>query len=249
MFTAYQFGYSWFIGYGLAVPLALAAAVVALAIWRGWRNWVRLVAAVVILWAAAGLFAINVVIGLNRPMDLPTSRFLASGEGRVLDAGAGSGRAGIGVLLARPKTSVVALDIYSGYWGIEDNTPERFMTNARIAGVADRATARTGDLRQMPFGDATFDAVVSSYAIDHLGREGRERAIVEVSRVLKPGGEFLLLIVNADWIAWLFSPHALAHHPRPDPRQWRELLQSSGLAIEEEGTAPATRYWLARKAP
>jgi hypothetical protein len=41
------------------------------------------------------------------------------------------------------------------------------MNNARIAGVADRADTRTGDMRDMPFHLAS-DAVVSSYAT--LGR-------------------------------------------------------------------------------
>jgi hypothetical protein len=36
----------------------------------------------------------------------------------------------------------------SGYWGIDENTPERFMKNARIAGVAERAAARVGDMRE-----------------------------------------------------------------------------------------------------
>lgn len=247
MFTPYEFGYSWFIGYGLVVPLALALGLGAVAVWRAWRRWVVLLAGAVAIWAIAGLFVVNVVVGINRPMELPTERFLASGSGRVLDAGAGSGRAAVGVLLARPNATVVGLDIYRGYWGIDGNTPARFMTNARIAGVAGRAEARTGDVRDMPFGDAAFDAVVSSYVIDHLGEEGRGEAIAEVARVLKPRGEFLLLNVNADWLTWLASPHALAHHPRPDPAVWRALLAQGGFAIEEEGTRPATLYFLARK--
>ena len=180
-------------------------------------------------------------------MELPTARFLASGSGRVLDAGAGSGRAAVGVLLARPGTTVTGLDIYQGFWGIDDNTPDRFMTNARIAGAAGRAEARTGDMRDMPFDAATFDAVVSSYAIDHLREDGKVKAVAEVARVLKPRGEFLLMIVNVDWLAWLFSPHAIAHHPAQDPARWRALLEQGGFVVEEEGTKPATRYLLARK--
>jgi len=179
-------------------------------------------------------------------MALPTARFLTSGSGRVLDVGAGSGRAAIGVLLARPKTTAMGVDIYSGYWGIDENTPERFMRNARIAGVAERAAARVGDMRKLPFGDGEFDAVVSSYAIDHLRRAERPAAIAEVARVLKPGGEFLLMIVHVDWKTWLISP-LLAHHPSQNPEPWRALLQENGFTVEEDGTQLATLYFLAKK--
>jgi SAM-dependent methyltransferase len=244
---AYEFGYSWFVGYGLVVPLALSGALAGIAIWRAWPRWISVLAGIVMVWAVVGLFLVNVVFGIDRPMELPTERFLASGRGRVLDVGAGSGRAAVGVLLARPGTTVTGIDLYEGYMGIEDNTPERFMTNARIAGAAHRAEAIKGDARQLPFGDATFDAVVSSYVIDHLRGEGKAKALSEAARVLKPRGEFLLLIVNADWMSRLFSPHALGHHPRQDPDRWRSLLAQAGFAIEEEGTKPATLYWLARK--
>jgi SAM-dependent methyltransferase len=246
---SYEFGYSWFIGYGLAVPLALAVALGAAAVWRRWPRWIAALAGLVAVWAATGLFLINVVFGINQPMELPTPRFLPSGAGRVLDAGAGSGRAAIGVLLARPKATITALDLYEGYWGIDDNTPERFMRNARVAGVADRAEALAGDMRDMPFADGEFDAVVSSYAIDHLRGDDLDAALIEVVRVLKPGGQFLVLIVNADWLTWTASPHAIAHHPRPDPARWRSLLERVGFAVEEEGTRPATLYFLAAKAP
>ena len=174
------------------------------------------------------------------------AEFPGVGAGRVLDAGAGSGRAAVGVLLARPKATVTGLDIYRGYWGIDDNTPERFMKNARIAGVANRADTRTGDMRDMPFHDGEFDAVVSSYAIDHLRRDDLVKGLSEVARVLKPRGEFLVLIVNPDWLTWVFAP-PIAHHPRPDPARWRSLLEQAGLAVVEEGMKPATLYFLAQK--
>lgn len=245
-FLKYDFGYSWYIGYGLAIPLALAATVAALALWRGWPRWVTASASAVGIWALAGLIIINVVWGINKPMELPTPRFLASGAGRVLDAGAGSGRAAIGVLLARPNATVTGLDIYSGYWGIDDNTPERFMKNARIANVADRSGTRTGDMREMPFHDGEFDAVISSYAIDHLRGDDLVKSISEVARVLRPQGEFLLLIVNPDWWTWVFAP-PIAHHARPDPARWRSLLEQGGLAVVEEGMKPATLYFLSQK--
>jgi arsenite methyltransferase len=242
----YDFGYSWPIAYGFAIPLLLAIVLAAIATWRAWRPWVSILAGVVIVWSAAALYVTNVTWGINEPMTMPTEKFLPAGSGRVLDAGAGSGRAAVGVLLARPEATVTGLDIYKGYWGIDANTPERFMKNVQIAGAAGRADAFTGDMREMPFTDGSFDAVVSSYAIDHLGAQGRIKALHEVARVLKAHGEFLLLIVNTDWWTWLVSP-PMAHHFRPNPAKWRAQLEQAGLAVEEEGRQPVTMYWLARK--
>jgi SAM-dependent methyltransferase len=243
-FMTYDFGYSASLRYGMAVPLILACALAAVAVWRSWPRWVFMPLAVVAVWAIAAVVILNAM--LNRPMPLPTERFLTSGSGRVLDVGAGSGRAAIGVLLARPHTSAMGVDIYSGYWGIDENTPDRFMRNARIAGVAERAAARVGDMRELPFADGEFDAVVSSYAIDHLRRAERPKAIAEVARVLKPGGEFLLMIVQVDWKTWLVSP-LLAHHPSQNPEPWRALLQDNGFTLEEEGRQFSTLYFLAKK--
>jgi SAM-dependent methyltransferase len=245
-FLKYDFGYSWYVGYGLAVPLAVAAAVAGIALWRRWPPWVTAIAGVVGVWTLVGLLLINISWGINRPMVIPTPRFLASGAGRVLDAGAGSGRAAVGILLARPNATVTGLDIYSGYFGIDDNTPARFMNNARIAGVANRADTRTGDMRDMPFENGKFDAVVSSYAIDHLREDDLARALSEVTRVLKPRGEFLVLIVNPDWKTSVFAP-PIAHHGRPNPARWRSLLDQAGLTVLEEGNKPPTLYFLTEK--
>ena len=243
-FLTYDFGYSWSVRYAMLVPLILAGGLAAIALWRSWSSWVSIPLALVTVWAGAAVVVLNAM--LNGPMSLPTERFLTSGSGRVLDVGAGSGRAAIGVLLARPNTTAMGVDIYSGYWGIDENTPERFMKNAAIAGVADRAAARVGDMRELPFGDGEFDAVVSSYAIDHVRRDDRAKAIAEVARVLKPGGEFLLMIIQVDWKTWLVSP-LLAHHPSQKPEPWRALLQEKGFSVDEEGSQFATLYFLARK--
>ena len=245
-FLTYDFGYSWFVRNSMMVPLALAACVLAFARWRARSRRIAVAALLVIVWTATAVVFLNAM--LNSPMRLPTQRFLQSGAGHVLDVGAGSGRAAIGVLLARPRTTAVGVDIYTGYWGIDANTPERFMTNARMAGVADRAVARVGDMRQLPFGDGEFDAVVSSYAIDHLRRAERPKALAEVARVLKPGGEFLLLLVHVDWTTWLVSP-VLAHHPSQTPESWRTVLRDSGFTIQEDGIRFGTLYFLATVSP
>jgi arsenite methyltransferase len=51
----------------------------------------------------------------------------------------------------------------------------------------------TGDLRRLPFADATFDYVVSSLVIHNInGKASRRQALAEAVRVLKPGGRLVI---------------------------------------------------------
>jgi ubiquinone/menaquinone biosynthesis C-methylase UbiE len=249
----YDFGYAWPIIWIHLVPIGLGLAALALGLRFGWRRWLVVLSGAFAAWGVVGLVLTHTLMGgLNAPQRLPTDAFLTSGQGRVLDVGAGSGRALIGLLLARPRVTGTALDLYDGSFGIVENTPERMMRNAAIAGVSQRAEAVRADATKMPLPDASYDAVISTYAIDHMGREGTPKAIREVARVLKPNGEFLLEIINPDvWTTVMMPiPHmGLNAHFRPNPERWRAMLKESGFQILEEGTAPATRYWLARKTP
>jgi ubiquinone/menaquinone biosynthesis C-methylase UbiE len=247
----YDFGYPWWITWIHVIPLGVGLAAAALGVRLGSRRWVLGLWSALGIWGIVGLILTHTMMGgLNAPQRLPSDRFMASGRGRVLDVGAGSGRGLIGLLLVRPQATGTALDIYSGFFGITDNTPERMMRNAMIAGVADRVDTVTADATKMPLPDASYDAAISSYAIDHMGRAGTPKAIEEVARVLKPNGEFLLQIVNPDiWVKLMMPiPHVgLNAHFKPDPIRWRAMLKAAGFEVIEEGTAPATLYWVARK--
>jgi len=249
----YDFGYPWPLTWIHLIPLVLGFAAAALGVRLGWRRTAVALWGLFGIWGIVGLILTHTMMGgLNAPQRLASNQFMASGQGRVLDVGAGSGRALIGLLLARPRVTGTALDLYSGFFGITDNTPERMMSNARIAGVADRADAVTADATKMPLPDASYDAAISTYAIDHMGRAGSPKAIHEVARVLKPNGEFLLEIVNPDlWVKVMMPiPHfGLNAHFKPDPVRWRAMLKAAGFEVIEEGTAPATLFWLARKRP
>ena len=241
----YDFGYSWPILWGYLIPIALFGGLAGLGVWLGWRRWVVIASSIPAVWSLVSMVAIH-AFGINTPQRLPTEHFLTSGSGRVVDVGAGSGRAAVGLLLARPHVTVTGVDIYSGYYGIDDNTPERFMVNAGIAGVADRAEAIVGDARELPLPTGAYDGVISSYAIDHVNRDEIPKALSEAERILKPGGEFLLMIVNVDWWVLLTSP-PMAHHPRADPVRWRTMLETAGFELVEHGTKPMTMYFLSRK--
>jgi SAM-dependent methyltransferase len=246
MFT-YDFGYGWYLVYGHLVPLAVFGGLALVALRRGWRWWLTALFGIVSLWA---LTAFVIVQALNRPVTPPSEQFLARGTGRILDVGAGSGRLAIGVLQARPRATATALDIYSGYFGIEDNTPERLMANARAGRVADRLDWTVGDMRKMPFADREFDAVVSAYAMDHVGDDGAVAAVRETARVIKPQGDFLLLLVNVDgWVRFvsLLPHHGLGHHPAANTERWRTLLEQEGFEVLEQGHQPATLWFLGRR--
>jgi SAM-dependent methyltransferase len=246
----YDFGYAWPWAYGHLIAAVIFASL-ALAGWRyRWRFWKTLIVGVLALWALTGSFVVHHVARFNRPNALPTERFLTSGTGRVLDLGAGSGRSALMVLLSRPHTTVTALDLYSGYFGIVGNTPERLMANARIAGVAERVDAKIGDMRSIPLPDGSYDAIVSVAAIDHLRVNDVKKTLVEAARVLKPHGELLLINVNVDiWIRTAFPwMHGHGYFGRPqDIARWVSLIDAAGFEMIEHGTRPATMYFLARK--
>lgn len=66
-------------------------------------------------------------------------------------------------------------------------------SNARCEGVAHRVTLVDGDMRSMPFEDGRFDVVLSSMAVHNIfDTAGRQQALTEIMRVLRPGGIALI---------------------------------------------------------
>lgn len=129
------------------------------------------------------------------------------GKETVLDVGCGRG-----LLLneaAKHLTSGKAIGI--DLWQAVDqsgNQPGVTMENAHLEGVAERVEIKTGDMRQLPLPDDSVDAVVASLSIHNIpDREGRAKAIREIDRVLKPGGQIALLDFQAtdEYLATLKS--------------------------------------------
>jgi SAM-dependent methyltransferase len=72
-----------------------------------------------------------------------------------------------------------------------------------------------GDAEAIPFGDASFDAVVSNFGVHHVARP--ERALAEAFRVLRPGGRlaFASWAQPAENIAWQLLFEAVRLHGDP----------------------------------
>ena len=97
------------------------------------------------------------------------------------------------------------------------------------------------------FDTGTFDAAVSSYAIDHLNGEGIRESLAEAARVVKPGGDFLLIVMAKEpWVQFAFGPLLMHGGTRGAP-WWSTRLQEAGFQVLEKGTRPATLYLLARR--
>src|SRR5215472_656192 len=114
------------------------------------------------------------------------------GDEQVLDVGCGHGLMLIGAAKRLTTGNAQGIDI----WQQEDqasNSPRATIENALREGVADRIELRDADARELPFLDGSFDVVLSSFAIHNIyDVVGREKAIREIHRVLKPGGQLVL---------------------------------------------------------
>ena len=110
------------------------------------------------------------------------------GDEWLLDVGCGRGAVLIMAAKRLPRGRAIGVDL----WSTKDqsgNAEQVTRRNAAFEGVADRIELHTADMRQLPFEDGSFDAVVSSLAIHNVaGADARAKALREAARVLKKGG-------------------------------------------------------------
>jgi SAM-dependent methyltransferase len=134
---------------------------------------------------------------------------------RVLDIGAGEGR-GFSHPLKGRVGELVGLDPAPGV-----------VSNPAL----DRGVVGTAE--RMPFRDASFDACVCSFVLEHVS--GPARMAREVARVLKPGGVLVLRTPNL----W----HYTSMTARATPQWFHRLVanRARGLAGAEAGPNP-THY-------
>jgi SAM-dependent methyltransferase len=91
-------------------------------------------------------------------------------DAHVLDAGCGEG---------------VVVDEYAGRLQIEGIDPN--YNSARV---------RTGSLTALPYDNGTFTHALCLDVLEHLSFEEQPRALAELHRVLKPGGQLLVTVPN-----------------------------------------------------
>ena len=105
------------------------------------------------------------------------------------------------------------------------------IAQCRAAGIPE---AELGDATCPGFPPESFDVIIASDVLEHLGDV--PTALAAWRRILRPGG---IIIAFAPAFMFLWSPHdvANAHHHRYRAAELRAVLAAAGLRIERVG------YW------
>jgi ubiquinone/menaquinone biosynthesis C-methylase UbiE len=149
---------------------------------------------------------------------------------RCLEIGTGLGWGTVGLLRKQASLTVVTTD-YEG----------AILQRARAFIHEEQPAARVGyarvDAKALPFANGRFDFVLSLYVLHHA--MGYRAALVEIARVLKPGGSVLIVdLMRPAFLPQL--PASVAPEGILTRAEWQELLRSCGLGISRW----QTRYFL-----
>jgi ubiquinone/menaquinone biosynthesis C-methylase UbiE len=139
---------------------------------------------------------------------------------RVLDVATGSGNAALAA--ARRGCEVVGLDYVPA-----------LLERGRLRAAAEHLDVRfvEGDAEELPFPDASFDAVLSTYGV--MFAPNHSRAAAELARVCRPGGRIALASWTPDgFIGETFRAFARYLPPAPGlppPVRWGDLAYLDAL--------------------
>lgn len=115
-----------------------------------------------------------------------TAAALAPQKGRLLDVATGTGDVLLGILKIRGDLMMTGIDPSEG---MLDVAREKFSKKANL--YRESIQLQTGDARNLPFPDNSFDVVTISWGIRNVNPF--QQGLREILRVLKPGGSIVIL--------------------------------------------------------
>lgn len=128
---------------------------------------------------------------------------------KVLEIGPGPGYVGLEWLKKCPDSTLVGCEISREMIRLADK-------NARDYGFESRVDYVEGNCMQMPFPDASFDAIFSNGSLHEW--ENPIKVFNEINRVLKPGGPFCVTDMRRDvnpLIKWMIYASTKPKEIRP----------------------------------
>ena len=162
--------------------------------------------------------------------------FVPQGARRILDLGSGAGRL-LGLVKAdRPTAQFVAVDFSPT---MLENLGRNFAGDASVKIMAH-------DLGQPIPESGKFDAVISSFAIHHLGHERKRSLYEEIFKLLNPGGVFCNLEHVASPTIRLHCQFLEKLQTRPqeeDPSNKLLDLETQLAWLREIGFADVDCHW------
>ena len=150
---------------------------------------------------------------------------------RLLDVACGTGRTLHQIAKTHPQLQLHGVDLSPAYIR---------MARQRLADVPE-LTLAVENGEALPWADATFDVVTSTYLFHELPRNARRNVVREMRRVVKPGG--LLVLEDS---AQLSESAEIATALHEFPREFHEpfyedyLGDDLGALVEECGFGPAS---------
>jgi ubiquinone/menaquinone biosynthesis C-methylase UbiE len=142
---------------------------------------------------------------------------------KMLDVGCGTGVFASKVRGCLPQAEVCGVDLVSGM--LSKGVPRWRLHQAHVLPVQ-------GDSERLPFASESFDVVTCANSFHHYPRQ--DRAVAEMSRVLKPGGRLMIIDGYRDgpW-GWFIYDVCVAgvegdvHHASAS--RFRDLMTQAGL--------------------
>jgi ubiquinone/menaquinone biosynthesis C-methylase UbiE len=112
---------------------------------------------------------------------------------RLLDLGCGTATLTILVKQLHPEADLV---------GIDGDLNVLAVARAKAAQSGENIRLDHGMADQLPYADRSFDRVLSSLVFHHLNKGAKQRALQEVYRVLRPGGELIFMDIGPPHTPW-----------------------------------------------
>jgi ubiquinone/menaquinone biosynthesis C-methylase UbiE len=110
-------------------------------------------------------------------------------RGEAVDLGCGPGHLVIKLAQMAPGLHVTGVDLSDEMLTVAES-------RGRQSGLGNRTSFRKGDAAQIPFPDGSMDLVVSTLSLHHWSEP--TAVLDEISRVLRPGGAFLIFDLRRD---------------------------------------------------